>query len=202
MDWIDGQNVFGFVVEKHEIPRSGNRPYLENSGDLNIILHTTEGGSLAGALATLGANGDPSTFLVGEGRILQLRPLIAQAAALHDPMNAGCIQIEMVGFSKQTKWLPDDGTLKPAVALLAWLKANLGIPLAVPYDWPDDCSDIKNTVWASDNLRRQKAIASYPAPQGVYMHLEVPHQGPSWHWDCGALQRSVMIEQAEALLAG
>src|ERR1700689_3108959 len=89
IDWIT-EPVFNFQVEKHEIPRSGGRPYLPNTGPLNLVLHTTEGSTVAGALATLGQNVDPSHFVVGQGRIIQLRPVNAQAAALHDPMNVSC----------------------------------------------------------------------------------------------------------------
>lgn len=202
IDWITDP-VFGFTVEKHEVPRMGGRPYYPNTGDLNVVLHTTEGGSVAGALSTLAANNDPSHFTVGEGRIIQLRPLSAQAASLHlnpphNPNN-GCIQIEMVGFSKQHLWLPETGTLEPTCALLAWLSQNLGIPLAIPNDWPDDGSDIK-TIWSSNNTRRQQAAKSYPLPQGVWMHMEIPWQQPSWHWDCGAIERTKMITKAMILL--
>jgi hypothetical protein len=200
MDWIT-EPVYSFQVEKNEVPRSGGRAYLVNEGPLNLVLHTTEGASVAGALATLGHNGDPSHFLVGQGRIIQLRPLTAQAASLHDPMNSHAVQVEMCGFSQQTPWLPDDGTLEPAVALMAYLSQKLDIPLVVPYEWPDDLSDMP-LPWATNNKRRRQAAATYPSPQGVYMHLEIPKQGPTWHWDAGALQRSVMIDKAKALIVG
>jgi len=33
------------------------------------------------------------------------------------------------------------------------------------------------------------------------MHMEVPGQGPTWHYDCGALKRTVMLQMARDLLA-
>lgn len=33
------------------------------------------------------------------------------------------------------------------------------------------------------------------------MHLEVPYQGPTWHWDCGAVGRSRMLAIARSLAA-
>jgi hypothetical protein len=199
MDWIT-DTVFGYTVEKHEIPRSGGRPYIANDPPYNIIWHTTEGSTIAGALATLGHNGDPSTIVIGEGRIIQLRPLTAQAAALHDPMNAHAFQIEICGFSKTTPWLPDDDTVNALAAITAYLSQNFNVPLVAPYDWPDDCSDMP-MPWAANNKRRNQAQDAYPDPQGVWMHLEIPNQGPTWHWDAGALQRSVILEKAKALLA-
>lgn len=204
MDWIDGQDLFGFKVEKREMARSGGRPYAKHSTDkLNIVLHTTEGSTLAGALSTFAASPNNSShFVVGQGRIVQLRPLNAQGGALranspHNP-NDGAIQIENVGFSKETLWIPDDGVLKPLAGLLAYLSVNLNVPLSVPNDWPDDCSDIK-TILSSNNTRRKAAEKTYPAPQGVWMHLEIPWQQSSWHWDMGKVQRSVILQQAKEL---
>ena len=203
MDWLS--NVFDFDVEKNEIPRTRGRSYRAHTVEgLSIVLHTTEGDTVAGALAALGGKGVPSHFTVGQGRIVQLRPINAQAAALHENPphnpNDGTIQIEMVARSQQKPWLPNDETLKPAVALLAFLNRELGIPLTVPNGWPDDCSDIK-TIWASNNTRRLQAEHTWPAPQGVWQHMEVPWQQPSWHYDCGAIRRTEMIAMANALLA-
>jgi len=184
MDWIDGRVLFEeFTVEKHEIARSDDRPYVPHTSmdKLNFVLHTTEGGSVAGALATFeGEPNNASHFLIGENRIIQLRPVNAQAGALrvnspHNP-NDGAIQIENVGFSKETLWLPDDDVQKPLTALLAFLGNGLSIPLATPNQaWVDDCSDIK-TILATNNTRRQEAAKTWPGPQGVWMHLLVSLQ--------------------------
>jgi hypothetical protein len=201
MDWIS-EPVFNFPVEKNEIPRSGGRPYLPNEGPLNLILHTTEGSTVAGALATLDQNVDPSHFVVGQGRIIQLRPVNAQAAALHDPMNVSCIQVEIVGFSQEKPWLPEDDTLEPLVGLIAYLSQNLNIPLVVPYDdWVDDLSDCP-LPWAANNKRRKQCAPTYPKPYGVYGHIDIPNQQPSYHWDPGCLQISVILQKAQAYIAG
>src|SRR5215831_18464160 len=204
MDWIDGKDLFGFVVEKNEIPRSGGRPYAQHTKvELNLVLHTTEGPTVKNALNTFaGEPNNASHFVVGESRIIQLRSLDAQAGALavnspHNP-NDGTIQIENVGYSKENLWLPEDGLLKPLVALLAFLGAELQIPLTVPNAWPDDCSDIK-TILATNNTRRLQAEKTWPAPQGVWLHMEVPWQAKNWHWDMGRVRRSVILQQAEEL---
>jgi hypothetical protein len=55
--------------------------------------------------------------------------------------------------------------------------------------------------WADNNSRRIKAANGlWPAERGWWMHMEVPWQNPSWHWDCGALRRSEMLRMAQILL--
>lgn len=200
-EWINGL-VFGHSVEKRELPRSKGRPYYPNIGDLNVVLHTTEGSSVAGALSALATNNAASHFLVGEGRILQLRPLAAQAGSLrlnppHNPNN-GCIQIEAVGFSQTHLWLPDDDTLQPLVALAAWLQRNLGIPFQRPAGFLDDMSDCP-LPWAANNARRQRLAIIWPWTRGWLGHIDVPWQQPSYHWDPGHLNWTKLFEMAAAL---
>lgn len=204
IDWLD--NIHGFKVEKKEIPRPNKARYFANSSTLIGVLHTTEGSTVNGAWSSLNSNNVAPHFIIGEGRIVQCRPLTVQASALrsnspHNPNVHAQIQIEMVGHSKQTLWLPDEGTLLPTMAILAYCNKVLGIPLTVPNDWPDDCSDLKRTVWAGNNTRRKAAAAGlWPKIKGWWMHLEIPHQQPSWHWDCGALRRSEMLGMAQKLI--
>jgi hypothetical protein len=199
MDWLD--EVFGFNVERREIKRSGGRPYFPISNTGVGVLHTTEGDTVDGAWSTLNGNFSAPHFITGENRIVQCRPLTAQGAALranapHNPNREAQIQIEMVARSSQSLWLPVDGTLQPTVALMAYCAQNLGIPLRIPVDWPDDCSDVP-LPWAAENARRIKAADGlWPTETGWWMHMEVPWQQPSWHWDCGAVKRSVMIQMA------
>ena len=202
IDWING-DVFGFAVERKEIGRPGGKPYYPLAPDGTGRLHTTEGSTVAGAFAALADTRDAPHVIIGERRIIQCRPLNVQAAALHGgPVNCnkGPIQIEMVACSKQELWLPEPGTLDPVVAFIAWCSANLEIPLAVPYDWPDDLSDCSRPL-AAHNTRRQRFEADWPSiPKGWYMHLETGWQGPTWHWDCGAIQRSEMIQRARGFI--
>jgi hypothetical protein len=104
-------------------------------------------------------------------------------------------------MTQGTLWLPDQGTLYPTVALMAYLALNNGIPLSIPGNWPDDCSDLQTPPpWDNDNARRVQAAAGlWPNTQGWWMHMEVPGAQPTWHWDCGAIRRSVMIEMASLM---
>ncbi len=201
--WVD--KIQTFNVERREIPRPGGKPYFLNSSTLIGILHTTEGTTTDGAWNALNDKSSAPHFIAGQGRIIQCRPLNVQGSALrsgHDNtanVNAQ-IQIEMVGQSKETLWLPVDGTLKPAVAIMAYCAKQLGIPLQVPNNWPDNCADMPKP-WATNNSRRKQAESGlWPVTKGWWMHLEVPFQGDSWHWDCGALRRSEMIEMARQII--
>jgi hypothetical protein len=203
IDWVD--TIHTFAVEKKEIPRPQGKPYFLNSSTLIGVLHTTEGTTVSGAWSTLSAASSAPHFIAGEGRIVQCRPLNVQGSALRSNQNNTAnvnaqIQIEMVAKSKESLWMPVDGTLNPTVAILAFCAKEFGIPLKAPNNWPDDCSDVSKP-WASNNSRRKQAAnALWPIEKGWWMHLEIPFQGESWHWDCGALRRSEMLELAKALL--
>ncbi|MBR8279059.1 peptidoglycan recognition protein family protein [Burkholderia vietnamiensis] len=199
-------NIGSQKVESHEIKRKDGLPYFTVEPSGLGVLHTTEGGNVSGALTAFEKNFDPPHFLVGENRIIQCRPLGARAAALRSnhydsPNDNAQIQIEMVGFSQKKLWLPDDPTLNGALLIMAYCYKHFGIPLQPPNNaWPDDLSDMPQP-WASDNKRRQVAAnGMWPSAKGWWMHLEVPYQDPTWHWDCGALQRKEMFNRAAALV--
>lgn len=200
-DWIE--KIGDFVVERKEIPRPGNKPYRANSHTQIGVLHTTEGDTVKGAWSTLAEKGSAPHFIVGDEQIVQCRPLTAQAAALHGdgPVFANAnssVQIEIVARSQETLWLPKPGTVEALCAVLRWANGNgVDIPLQVPVaEWVDDCSDVKSP-WAANNGRRKSAEASFwPSAKGWWMHMEVPGQGPTWHWDCGAIQRTKLLEIA------
>ena len=200
VDWID--YIFGFRVEKKEIRRPGDEPYLPRSDSGIGVLHTTEIAGVDHSWDVLNESRSAPHFVTGEGRILQCRPLSVQGAALrtnspHTP-NKYPIQIEQVAMTRGTLWLPDEGTLFPTVALMAYLALNNTVPLRIPADWPDDCSDLMSLPpWDNDNVRRTQAASGlWPNERGWWMHMEVPWAHPTWHWDCGAIRRSIMIEMA------
>jgi hypothetical protein len=203
IDWVT--QIHTFVVEHREIPRPANRPYFLNSSTLIGVLHTTEGTTVNGAWTTLNAAHSAPHFIAGENRIVQCRPLTVQGAALRsgngNTANVHAqVQIEMVARSREQLWQPAPATLGPTVAIIAFCAKNLGIPLRIPNNWPDDVSDMP-LPWARNNRRRKQAaqLGLWPVEKGWWMHMEVPYQGPSWHWDCGALQRSTLLNMAAIL---
>src|SRR5215471_810696 len=200
--WLTDFTLNGIKVEKAEIPRPGNKPYYPMDPKPTGVLHTTESNTIQSAMAQLRMRFDAPHFVVGEGRILQCRPIGVQAAALHDPGNrTAFIQIEQVGFSKQQLWQLPDSTLQSSIAIMAYAAEQDFIPLQVPFKWPDDVADMHGTIWAANNKRRQRASQAdgWGVEPGWWMHMEVPNQGPTWHWDCGAVKRSELISQAQAI---
>lgn len=201
--WIN--KIGTFEVERREIPRPDGKKYFLNSSTLIGVLHTTECATVEQSWQVLNQKFSAPHFITGENRIIQCRPLNVQGAALRSGNDNTAnvhaqIQIEMVAKSKQTLWLPVAGTLHPTVAIMAYCAKHLGIPLRVPGNWPDDCSDVR-LPWAANNQRRKKAAQGlWPVEKGWWMHMEVPFQGPTWHWDCGSLQRTSMLVTASVLL--
>jgi hypothetical protein len=193
--WV--ARIGDFNVERKEIKRPGNKPYFNNSHTMIGVLHTTEGDTVAGAFTTLNASRSAPHFIIGQGRIMQNRPITVQAAALKAGGNThAALQIELVARSQQTLWLPSDGSLRPLVAVLRWAAGDpLNIPLQRPFDaWLDDCTDVK-LPWAVTTNRRRLAHDVWPKAKGWYMHMEVPGND---HWDCGALRfREILAMAAE-----
>uniref|UniRef100_UPI003F497291 hypothetical protein n=1 Tax=Cupriavidus yeoncheonensis TaxID=1462994 RepID=UPI003F497291 len=204
MDFIS--RIGEVVVEKHEIPRKIGG-YLSVAESGIGVLHTTESNTIAGTLETFEKHNDPPHFLVGERKIVQCRPLGVRAGALRsnhgDTANLNAqVQIEMLSFSQKTPWLPAEETLKGVVLVIAYCAKHLGIPLQSPNEeWLDDCSDMPKP-WAAENSRRVAAKQGlWPMSKGWWMHLEVPWQNPTWHWDCGALRRQDLLILANTALS-
>jgi hypothetical protein len=53
---------------------------------------------------------------------------MAASTRAHD--NMVLVQIEMIGFSKETPWLPDSGTLDALASLMNVCESEWGIPLS------------------------------------------------------------------------
>lgn len=201
--WVRGELLGpegkSFKVEKEVGPRSEGRPFLSLVNPRAMVLHTTEGRTVDGAVATLRSEFFAPHFVVGEDRIVQMRPLSAQGATLRDnggefhPNSVGW-QVESVGFAKQDLHLLTPRTLRPLVALARFMLDEQGIPLRRPDDWPDDLSDI-TTKLAENNTRRQsrKAVNF----KGWLMHMEIPDQQPTWHWDAGAFDFTTFFGMVE-----
>lgn len=205
MKWT--QRVGSYEVQERESRRPGGQAYIPLGDAYQVVLHTTEGTSVDGAWNTLNSNGSAPHFLVGEGRIVQMRPLDVQAATLRDNAsdpghpNEGRIQIEAVFRVGDIGLRPHrmvPGTFGPLVHLARYLKDELGIPLARPGGWPDDLrQDDPGGVWAGNNSRRKSRRAD--GFRGWVGHIEIPDQSPTWHWDPGSFEYAALFEAAEVL---
>lgn len=188
--WLVG-DLDGFVVQRRESPRPGGQPYLPLINPQAFIIHTTEGPSVDGAWSTLNSKGAAPHFIVGEGRIVQMRPMGAQGATVHDHNDIGW-QVECVGFSKLFVHQLTLPTWRPLVALTRFFHEVKGVPMRRPDGWKDDCSDI-STALATDNTRRRSRRAL--TFSGLLGHLDIPDQSPTWHWDPGCLSYAALIQE-------
>ena len=178
-------SVGRFTVEQIPCPHFSQPVNL--AGARTGVIHTTEGPHIDDALSVFKQHFAPH-FLVGPGRILQLVQVGTIGAALvhHNP--DAIVQIEVVGYSKQTPWIFDDATLEPLAALLAVIKAEYAVPLAHP--WPDGEYGLHG-----DNPHRH--AGKWGVEPGWYGHGDVPQ--PDEHWDPGALQWSKLFAASGAL---
>lgn len=190
MKWVS--RIGEYVVERQEGKRPGGQAYRPLTNPHGLCVHTTEGWTVAGAVSTLRKNYSAPHFVVGENKIVQMRPLDAEGATLR-AHNDLYWQVECVGHSKQSLHSLTPDTWKPLVALLSYMHEVHGVKLARPNGWRDDLKDIK-TILATDNTRRKQRTAL--TFHGLVGHMEVPDQGPTWHWDPGALDYSALIADA------
>jgi len=181
-----------FAVEKVECPAPGGS--VDLSKPPVGVLHTTEG-SFDSALGEFKVHHAP-TFLVSSGRILQLLPLGASAAALkHDvPPESNRwarAQIEVAGFSQEDPWQFDPATLARVAALMGALARAASIPLTRPF--PDA---MPPKPWATTTFSRRTS-GKWGTVAGWFGHVEVPSGNA--HWDPGALRWSELLARAKSV---
>jgi hypothetical protein len=151
------------------------------------VLHTTEG-SWDGSLSVFKRHYAPH-FMVGPNRIAQLVQVGTIGASLVTHNTIPLVQVEMVGFSRETPWAPDDETLEAIAALMAACHAEYGIPPLRP--WTDG---VFGKAYARDPHR---AEGKFGHVAGWYGHGDVP--SPDSHWDPGALKWSALFDRAAAM---
>jgi len=148
------------------------------------VLHTTEGGTIEGAMSVFRTHFAPH-FVLGKSAhsgvvIYQLVPIGFIGAALVTHNNMAIVQVEMVGFSKETLWFTDDETAAALAGLMAACRDEYGIPLSRP--WADG---VYGKASASDPHRNGGQFGKYA---GWFGHGDVP--APDSHWDPGAFEWS------------
>jgi Putative peptidoglycan binding domain/N-acetylmuramoyl-L-alanine amidase len=166
---------------------------VELDGPRTGVLHTTEG-EWDGSLAVFKQHFAPHFLLgndksQGKVRIAQLVQVGTIGAALVTHNWIPLVQVEMIGYSKQTLWRPDDETAEAMAALMAACKAEYGIPLLRP--WTDG---VYGMARANDPHRNEGKFGKVP---GWYGHGDCP--APDSHWDPGALEWSHLFALAGAM---
>jgi hypothetical protein len=94
----------------------------------------------------------------------------------------------MIGFSKETPWLPDDETTAAPASLMAVCASEYGIPLDHPWVDGDFGKAGKNP---------HRSSGKYGKVPGWYGHGDCPN--PDTHWDPGNLRWSVVINMAKEM---
>jgi hypothetical protein len=122
-------------------------------------------------------------------QIAQLVQVGTIGAALKAHNNQAIVQIEMIGFSKESPWLPDDDTLNALASLMAECQREYGIPL--DHAWPD--GDFGR---AGKNPHRTSG--KYGTVAGWFGHGDCP--SPDTHWDPGNLEWSVVLGKAKQMV--
>jgi hypothetical protein len=190
--WLDQAGRFS-------ISHIGGIPHFNQAVLLDAprtgVLHTTEGG-WPGSLAIFKQHFAPH-FMLGfdadaqKVRIAQLVQVGTIGAALKAHNNEAIVQIEMIGFSKEQPWRPDDDTLSALASLMAVCASEYGIPLSHP--WAD--GDFGK---AGNNPHRSSG--KYGKIPGWFGHEDCP--SPDTHWDPGNLEWSVVLKAAKDLAGG
>ncbi len=174
------------VQRRQESARGPLRPSVPH-----LIMHTTETDNYIDVLRF------PSQWQTGEGQIGQHIKLGLSGDAVND-WDDRAQQVEMVGRSKLERWLPEEATLGPTVALVAWLHKTERITTGLkrPRSWPVavDRPPGSGLPASSTYYRRSEA---WPAIDGVYGHLEI--LGNS-HWDPGGFDYPRFFARVQAAL--
>lgn len=179
-----------FKVYQDDCPHSKKRVKL--TAPRAGLLHTVEGG-WAGGMSVFERHYAPH-FILGLDRqdnnkvhIAQLVPIGYIGSALKAHNNLAIVQIEVVGFSKEELWKPDDATCHALASLMVVCEKEWNIPLSHP--WVDG-----DYGRAGDNEHRHSG--KFGTVAGWFGHGDVPDNS---HWDPGNLEWSYLFKLANAL---
>jgi hypothetical protein len=161
------------------------------------VLHTTEGHWQDG-FNILSSHYSPH-FMLGyreatkKVEIVQFVPINFIGAALkaggHHNADA-IVQIEMVGFSDEKLWLPEQDTLDALCSLFNVCEYEWGIPLSHP--WPD------GDYGMAGFHTKHRGSGKFGKVAGWFGHGDVPDND---HWDPGNLRWSKVFARCHELQA-
>jgi hypothetical protein len=156
----------------------------------NLILHTTETDRYLDTLRF------PSQWQCGEGKIGQHIQLGLAGDAVNN-WDSFAQQIEMVGRSQLGLWLPEEATLGPTVALVAWLHQTVKIKTGLkrPALWPVVLDRGPQAV--EGYYRRHAGL--WPETPGVFGHVDIPDNS---HWDPGSFDYPRFFARVEQVIEG
>lgn len=166
-----------------------------------LLWHTTEGSTVEGAVGAYTQRRVPPHLTVdpSRGRLTQHVPLDRAAYALHAVDQTGVIQVEIVGFARDTHQWPAE--------TLAWLGRNVAAPIMAVCPGIDRYR-VLPTYTAGDRLPGPGVLATASSPirlnrqqwdayTGQLGHQHAPQND---HWDPGRLDLAAIAAAARAEL--
>jgi hypothetical protein len=158
-------------------------------GGAKIVHHSTEGSTLAGALAAFRANNSwphfTDTFENGVYVVHQHLPLNLAARSLEHPSGTGetnrdhCIQIEHVGFAARMHDIPA-GYIAGIAALCRFIEHQSGVKRQASFPF------------TAPGIAHRLDFATFHRYSGHLGHQHVPNQ-PSGHSDPGRLPIAAIL---------
>ena len=152
-----------------------------------LVLHRTEGSTIAGAWSTMNSRGVPAHGVsnLNTGEHVQLVDTDAAARSLWHVDQDGCIQWEIVGFSRNTP-AENDIWYDRLATLIERICVPLGIPIVLAESWPG------NEGYGRFATQRFSFTEFYDF-SGICGHQHAPakwwklNSRTNSHWDVGAL---------------
>lgn len=163
-------------------------------GPFRIVLHTTEGSSVQGALAALKSAKSDSHFVAGDDGIVQLIDTSESARSLQNAAGGvqtnrlSAIQIEMVGDAARRKSM---AMLSHVRRLCRWIEREHGVPHAWPAGLP------MPMTYAEAQRKTARPISVWSSQGGYYGHSQVPENS---HWDPALAPDEVSFLMADEAL--
>lgn len=163
------------------LPRQGAGSYI--AGGRKLGLHTTEGGTAAGAIVALDKNRSWSHFLLSpyEGRKIQFLETNVAGKSMSNVQDgfetnrAYMVQVEIVGYASKSQDWPD--------WVLNWLADRFN-EIRAEFDFPLNYLDFVNGGRLSDREFQDYA--------GIVGHKHAPDND---HWDPGNLNVPYIVER-------
>ena len=160
----------------------GNNAGAFLPGPMRGVLHTTEGGSAAGAIGAYKKHNSWPHFTVAQdGKVYQHVPLDRAARSLQNQSGGvetnrqGAIQIEVVGYAARPDWPLAQVTAM--ILLMRWIEAQTGIkPGTFPVFGDSKQYGLRNPL--------EFTPAQWNDFNGWCGHQHVPENS---HWDPGAI---------------
>lgn len=186
-DWLDGFD--------HSWTRQGGS-YVTGDYPWRLELHTTEGKSVAGALAAYESSGAYPHFTVRYETKERLQHVsLSRSSTASRNLDGGvetnrwrCIQVEIVGFAGESHTWSKEKLEWLGREVVAPIRAQVGFQLVAPKFVGTESGTIATTT-----AKQRMSFEAWKAFNGVCGHQHVPE---NHHWDPGRLDIATILAAA------